>query len=285
MSIVNLQDWVLAEADPTRKTFRQAVHLLLRAIAHSHRLAPLMVMKGGTLLAIRYNSPRFTKDIDFSTTCVFSEKEVPLFLQDLDDALTQALAENEYGLMLKVQSTQVKPRAEKNPTFPTLEIKVGYAKQSDANQIKRLQAKSAAQVVSIDYSYNEWSTGIEQQSIDGGQLSMYGFHDLIAEKLRSVLQQAERQRRRYQDIYDLFLLLDGHHFSSADKAEILNKLSAASARLATAPSKLSMRDAEIIALSQADYDQELPTLLKEAPPEFSTAYNAIKTFYESLPWQ
>lgn len=68
MSTIDLVHWVNAETDPSRRSFRQASHLVLRAIANSHRLAPLMVMKGGTLLAIRYNSPRFTKDIDFSTT-------------------------------------------------------------------------------------------------------------------------------------------------------------------------------------------------------------------------
>ncbi len=285
MSVINLQDWVLAETDPARKTFRQAVHLILSAIANSHRLAPLMVMKGGSLLAIRYNSPRFTKDIDFSTTDVFSKSEVPIFLVDLDEALLTTNADNEYGLRLRVQSTSLNPQAEQNPTFPTLRIKIGYAKLSEPNQLKQLNVKKAAQVVSIDYSYNEWSTGIEQQSIDAGQLSMYGFHDLIAEKFRSVLQQVERQRKRYQDIYDLFLLLDGHNFSEADKADILSKLyEASSARVGIAPSEASLRDPEVISLSRADYDTQLPALLKEPPPAFDATYQAIRHFYESLPW-
>ena len=285
MSVINLQDWVLAETDPARKTFRQAVHLILSAIANSHRLAPLMVMKGGSLLAIRYNSPRFTKDIDFSTTDVFSKSEVPIFLVDLDEALLTTNADNEYGLRLRVQSTSLNPQAEQNPTFPTLRIKIGYAKLSEPNQLKQLNVKKAAQVVSIDYSYNEWSTGIEQQSIDGGQLSMYGLHDLIAEKFRSVLQQVERQRKRYQDIYDLFLLLDGHNFSEADKADILSKLyEASSARVGITPSEASLRDPEVISLSRADYDTQLPTLLKEPPPAFDATYQSIRHFYESLPW-
>lgn len=285
MSVINLQDWVLAETDPARKTFRQAVHLILSAIANSHRLAPLMVMKGGSLLAIRYNSPRFTKDIDFSTTDVFSKSEVPIFLVDLDEALLTTNADNEYGLRLRVQSTSLNPQAEQNPTFPTLRIKIGYAKLSEPNQLKQLNVKKAAQVVSIDYSYNEWSTGIEQQSIDGGQLSMYGLHDLIAEKFRSVLQQVERQRKRYQDIYDLFLLLDGHNFSEADKADILSKLyEASSARVGITPSEASLRDPEVISLSRADYDTQLPTLLKKPPPAFDATYQSIRHFYESLPW-
>lgn len=283
MSVIDLERWVSAETDPARKTFRQAVHLVLRAIANSHRLAPLMLMKGGSLLAIRYNSQRFTKDIDFSTTQVFSETEAEIFLEDLEEALISADADNEYGLALRIQSTELKPRAEKNPTFPTLHIKVGYALRLLPNQLKQLNAKNAAHTVSIDYSYNEWSTGIEQQSIDGGQLSMYGFHDLIAEKYRSILQQPLRNRKRYQDVYDLCLLLDAD-FSAADKANVLEKLQAACARVGITPAKVSLQNKAVIALSQADYLKELPTLLKEAPPEFSTAYKQIQDFYESLPW-
>lgn len=285
MSLIDLNRWVDAEPDPSRKTFRQATHLLLRAIANSHRLAPLMVMKGGTLLAIRYNSPRFTKDIDFSTTNVFADSEVPIFLEDLSEALIDANADNEYGLMLKVQSHALKPKAEKHPTFPTLQVKIGYANRINAHQIKQLQAKNAANTISIDYSYNEWSTSIEHQSIDGGQLSMYAFHDLIAEKYRSVLQQAQRNRKRFQDIYDLGLLIENHSFSDVDKLEILVKLRMACERTGLTPLKTSLQDEAIIALSREDYEKVLPNLLKDQPPLFDMAYGAAKSFFEALPWE
>ncbi|MEJ2622018.1 MAG: nucleotidyl transferase AbiEii/AbiGii toxin family protein, partial [Candidatus Thiodiazotropha sp.] len=38
-------------------------------------------------------------------------------------------------------------------------------------------------------------------------MTAYSLTDLIAEKLRSVLQQIKRERQRRQDIFDLFLLL------------------------------------------------------------------------------
>lgn len=50
--MIHLPLWVEAEQDPGRQVFRQAVHLVLRAIAQSEVLAPTMIMKGGILLAI-----------------------------------------------------------------------------------------------------------------------------------------------------------------------------------------------------------------------------------------
>lgn len=284
MSTIDLLNWVNAETDPSRRYFRQASHLVLRAIANSHRLAPLMVMKGGTLLAIRYNSPRFTKDIDFSTTTRFAEDEVPRFLEDLADALIETNADNEYGLMLKVQSHTLKPKAEKTPTFPTLHVNVGYAKLTDSTQIRQLKNNNASNTVAIDYSYNEWASSIEQQSLDGGTLSMYPLDDLIAEKYRAVLQQAERNRKRFQDIYDLCLLIEGHAFNIVKRADIQRKLLAACARSEIVPKQTALRDENLIRLSREDYDKLLPTLLLDSPPKFDDAFNIAREFYESLPW-
>ena len=73
--------------------------------------------------------------------------------------------------------------------------------------MQRLSAGQASSVVAIDYSFNEWASDVEKQALDTGSLSMYPFHDLVAEKLRSVLQQLQRNRSRFQDIYDLGLLI------------------------------------------------------------------------------
>jgi predicted nucleotidyltransferase component of viral defense system len=284
MTVINLEKWVASEQAPDRKIFRQATRLLLRSIANSYRLAPLMVMKGGILLAIRYNSERFTQDVDFSTTSTFNEVEVPAFLDDLEQALTEITADNEYGLALKIQSHRINPPSEKQPTFPTLKIKVGYANLADSSQMRQLRAKNAAKTIAIDYSYNEWSTGIEHQSLDGGDLSMYALHDLIAEKYRSVLQQALRNRKRFQDIYDLCLLLQGHKFSKDDQLMILEKLHHACKGRNLSLSRLSLRDPLIIGLSQEDYNKELPKLLSSQPPAFDMAYAVVQEFYEKLPW-
>ena len=137
MNPIDLPLWVESEDDPQRKIFRQSVHLILRDIAQSTTLSPLMVMKGGILLAIRYNSPRFTKDIDFSTSRKIQDVAIPALLADLQDALAPVSADNEYGLALAIQSHEIKPSNRPNVSFPTLTIRIAFAKRSDRNQMLR----------------------------------------------------------------------------------------------------------------------------------------------------
>jgi hypothetical protein len=51
------------QAPNDQRELRQAVHTVLAAIAHDTQLRADMIMKGGILLAVRYQSVRFTKDI------------------------------------------------------------------------------------------------------------------------------------------------------------------------------------------------------------------------------
>ena len=67
MNEVDIERWV-ADAPIHQRGFREAVHIILDSIGHSRNLQARMVMKGGLLLAIRYDSSRFTRDLDFSTT-------------------------------------------------------------------------------------------------------------------------------------------------------------------------------------------------------------------------
>ena len=69
MNEVDVSGWV-EQADVPQRRFREAVHIILDAIGQSRSLQTKMVMKGGLLMAIRYASTRFTRDIDFSTAGV-----------------------------------------------------------------------------------------------------------------------------------------------------------------------------------------------------------------------
>jgi predicted nucleotidyltransferase component of viral defense system len=87
MDEINLEEWVESESDPSRKTLREAMHIVLLAIATSRTLSYSMVMKGGVLLAIRYESTRFTKDIDFSTAVKYEDFNKEDFLAELSERL------------------------------------------------------------------------------------------------------------------------------------------------------------------------------------------------------
>ena len=283
--MIHLPLWVEAEQDPGRQVFRQAVHLVLRAIAQSEVLAPTMIMKGGILLAIRYRSTRYTRDIDFSTSRRFQLQEVPRLLQAVESALAPVSADNEYGLALRLQSHVIKPPTRPDISFPTLQLRIGYASRQQPAAMRRLMAQGVPTLVSVDYSFNEWVTAIEEQPVDGGALRMYPFHDLVAEKYRSVLQQVVRKRERYQDIYDLNLLLNSvESMTFEDRAAILGKLRSACRDRLEEPDRLALQDPRIVALSQAQYGSALPQLVADHLPPFDVAYGLVREFYESLPW-
>jgi predicted nucleotidyltransferase component of viral defense system len=285
MSAIDLTAWVDEELRPDRKVFRQAVQLVLRAIAQSPNLSAVMIMKGGLLLAVRYHSSRFTRDIDFSTSKRLQEVDLPTLLATIAEALASVSADNEHAMALRLQSHEIKPPNRPGVNFPTLQMRIGYASRLEPKSLKRLESTGSTQVVQVDYSFNEWASGREQQEVDGGHLLMYTFHDLVAEKLRSVLQQPIRGqgRPRYQDIYDIFLLL-GTPVDDGDKATILAKLVEASRDRQVVLHREALRDEQVIKLSREQYASVLPDLVLGPLPDFDVAYTTVREFFESLPW-
>ena len=68
---------------------------------------------------------------------------------------------------------------------------------------------SPLNTVKIDCSFNEQSFEIDHISLaHEEEFQAYSFTDLVAEKIRSVIQPVERNRSRRQDIYDPNFLMD-----------------------------------------------------------------------------
>lgn len=198
MTGTRIQDWI--NQSPERVSFRQAVHTILVAITRSTTLKTNMVMKGGILLALGYESTRYTKDIDFSTEKTLKEFDIESFISELRSALIEAVEQLSYGLDCRIQSYKQKP-PKSDATFPTIEISVGYAYKHNRNAHRRLLKGNSSDIVEIDYSLNEPSRDIEILEIEEGtQLRIYGFTELVAEKYRAILQQVSRNRRRRQDV-------------------------------------------------------------------------------------
>ncbi len=119
MTGLKIQDWINQSSE--RVPFRQAVHTILVAISRSEALKTNMIMKGGILLALGYESTRYTKDIDFSTAKTLQEFDLETFIQELKSALVEAVESLDYGLDCRVQSYKQKP-PKPDATFPTIEI-------------------------------------------------------------------------------------------------------------------------------------------------------------------
>ena len=212
--MLDLPRWIEDASDARQRRFREATQLVLRAIARSSDLAPVMIMKGGVLLAIR----------------------------------------------------------------------LGYASRTNRPAMERLAAGLASDVVRVDYSFNEWASDAEVEPLDGGALRVYPFADLVAEKLRSLLQQPIRRRARYQDLYDLTVLLaSGPVTTEEERASILMKLRAACANRVALDHQALSRP-EVRYWTALEYDTALPALLRTNPPPFDAGFALVLDFYESLPW-
>ncbi|NIF21602.1 nucleotidyl transferase AbiEii/AbiGii toxin family protein [Candidatus Pantoea multigeneris] len=280
-----IEEWV-AEAPADRVTFRQAVHIVLQAIAESEYLQPKMIMKGGILLGIRYRSSRFTEDIDFSTSMRLAEIDKDTFRNELNEALQVASAELPYQVTCSVQSLNIQPRDAENATFPAFLLRIGYGRNNNDGEMRRLREGQSPHTVKIDYSLNEHSLAVDHITLaDDNDLLAYSFTDLVAEKIRSVMQQVVRNRSRRQDIYDLNLLLGSVDVDDQDRLLILTSLLDKSAgRLETGfvhPGTLDRKDIRARSL------QEYALLRSEVAgelPDFDTAFDAIAAFYRSLPW-
>ena len=275
--------WVKAAPDPLQRELREAVHIALWAIGQSPTLQPQMIMKGAILLAIRYQSSRYTRDIDFSTNTLFKKFDEGTFFEELKNKLGLAVEALDYNLDCRIQSYKVKPKKE-NATFQTLTLSIGYAYKGTPKH-SRLMAKICPTVLIIDYSFNEGTDQIDLLDLGQGTIiNAYSFTDLVAEKLRAILQQEIRNRVRRQDAYDLYCLFKSHPIDGRDqKEEILRSLIKKSVSRKLEVDRNSMSKTEIINRSKKEYPL-LQQEIDEKLPPFEHVYGTVQSFYESLPW-
>lgn len=280
---LDLPAWV-ARAPQGQRGFREAVHIVLTAISTSAALRSKMVMKGGLLLAIRYDSTRFTKDADFSTRELYTPGAETELLAELDRQLVIVNDRLQYDTMCRRQKTEIRPKRA-DATFPTLSLGIGYAPRSNARALERLLSGQMPSVVEIDYSYNEAVLDIDVLALrNGEQLQAYSFLNLLAEKMRSLLQQPVRQRNRRQDVYDLNLLLSGcGQMDAAEQLRLLDQLMRSCAERGIAATSESMADPQVRDLAAKDYDGLAAEVDGKLPP-FDDAYELVQRFYTALPW-
>lgn len=279
-----LTQWIKDSETKSELHFRQVVHIILHAISRSRDLQPQMLMKGGILMAIRYNTGRLTRDVDFSTQKHyrdFQENGQEAFISLLDSSIRQSAELLDYGIRCRIQSHKIKPREEGN--FQTLELKVGYAIVSEINQLKRLEKGSSPHIVSIDYSFNEIISDISFLQVeDDIEIQTYGEITLLAEKLRAILQQEENKKSRGQDIYDIHYFLKTYGISEDKKSFLLTELINKAASRNLHIHHQSILSPVIYDRSKIRYEALKDEI--ELLPDFDEAFNIVKDFYISLPW-
>jgi predicted nucleotidyltransferase component of viral defense system len=280
---IDIPHWV-SSAPSGQRPFRRAIHCILEAISTDERLRQLLCMKGGILLALGYDSPRFTTDIDFSTPHAFDEDTEHEVVSRLKDALTASPERLGYDIDCRLQGYKVEPGRTK--TFVNIKMRIGYAEKG-TRQHTLLMNGQAANIISIDYSFRESIPDVDVVEVgDDGSLRVYALSTLIAEKYRSLLQQPIRNRTRRQDVFDINFLLDERAELAADgcRAAVLSDFLIKCADRDIAPTRDSFDEPQIRAMAEKDYETLADELPAGALPAFDVIFERVAAYYRSLPW-
>lgn len=286
--VVDIADWVERKSnDPVAYVERRATEVFLTALGMTPSIGEKVYLKGGVMMGVIYRSSRSTSDIDFSADITPEDSLPSRIVEELNAAFPKASAEVDPDLVCKVQSIKERPRRGKllEALFPALEITIGYA-QRGSPQERKFDAGLAVDVLNVDISFNEPVGAIQvvRLNADGRtKIKAYSLHDLIAEKIRALLQQVVRKRNRRQDVYDLSLLISKFPMEPAEKSEICSLLVKKCTAREIYPDRNSLDDPEIRERAKREWH----TLALEIGdvPDFDQCFSVVKNFYQSLPWE
>ncbi|TCP38060.1 nucleotidyl transferase AbiEii/AbiGii toxin family protein [Rhodovulum marinum] len=284
---VDIGEWVeRARADPAAYLERQATEVFLSALSMSEPYCEKIFLKGGILMGVVYQSVRQTADIDFTSTLEPHPHLADQIKEALSATLPRAAAELGYpDLICRVQSVRHRPRANSfaDASFPALEIRIGYARRGSPQE-ERLSQGRATEVLYADISFREPVGAIQVVRFKDSEATIraYSLCDLIAEKLRALLQQEVRNRYRRQDIYDIDVLLSHFPFDEDERARVHALLLEKSRARGLEPTAESLSEPEVIRRAKEEWDT-LGLEIGEVP-NFEDCFARVDEFYRSLPW-
>jgi predicted nucleotidyltransferase component of viral defense system len=187
---------------------RFAQYAILQTVATVRPLREGLVFKGGNALDFVWQPNRSTTDLDFSVdhASILAHPDADTLRTFLGRGTPAVIAR--LGIMLAVQRIrQNPPGADKQ--FVTFQVRIGYALPDQVRLRQRMeQGETIAQGIDLDISINE-PIGASQfmEMSPGIQLRVATIEDIIAEKLRALLQQPIRNRQRRQDLLDIAVIL------------------------------------------------------------------------------
>jgi predicted nucleotidyltransferase component of viral defense system len=187
---------------------RFAQYAVLASIASVRPLRDGLVFKGGNALDFVWQPNRSTVDLDFSVDHASS-------LGTPDAKTLRALlargipvAQTRLGVTLAVHRVQQNPRGTERH-FITFEGRIGYALPDEDRLRQRMaQGEPSTHAIKVDVSLNEPIGAAAMTEIDHDlRLRVATIEDIVAEKLRALLQQPIRNRQRRQDLLDIAVVL------------------------------------------------------------------------------
>lgn len=284
---VDLSEWSSsASGNPQVARERLATEVFLAALGMTETCHDKIYLKGGILVGAIYASGRNTADMDFSTTSAPALTFPETLSKELQAAFPRAAAQlGAPKLRLKMQSVKFRPRKSSfaEADFPAVEVKFAYA-MTDSKQEAGLEAGTCTDVLYADISFNEPISCVQAVKIRGvnSEILVYSLHDIIAEKLRALLQQITRDRYRRQDVFDIYYLIQNADVDGIPKDLLLRTFLEKCRSRGIEPTSKSLDDDEVKRRASSEWN----SLSREVDvlPDFDIAYEEVLKLYRSLPW-
>lgn len=253
-SIAELEDWAKANgvtALEARIRFVQFV--VLSSVASSTDLFARLALKGGNALRFIHGNRRSTIDLDFTAEGDFPD-DSDAIRELLDSALKASLRRHQ----VKARCQSVK-RNPKSPaaTLPTYAVKVCYQFPTDRYYKNFDERQGYSEVVDLEISLNDVLCEVFEEKLTASSkpLRVCSLEDILAEKLRALLQQLSRNRNRPQDVYDIASRMK-ERSGEVDVEKVTRFLVTKSKARGIEPRKSSYDD-QVRAFAFQNYDAEI----------------------------
>ena len=269
-----IDSWSQAQQVSTEQArIRFMGFVILNCIAANRITRSGMVLKGGNALRFAYQSPRSTKDLDFTADTDGIPDNEDGIRRLLDESL--AFAEGRFNVKAKCQRVKRNPRRPE-ATRPTYDVGIGYQLPGD-RYFHDFQNRQVSTVIPVEITLNDLVCGTQAWADIAG-LRVCSLEDILAEKLRSLLQQKPRNRNRWQDAYDICTYARRAKFDKERVASFLVQKSS----IREIDVRKSSFDEEVRKRASFDYDIHVQT---EAPKHiipFDDAWEAVISLVNSL---
>ncbi len=227
--------------------------VILASIASSAELVTRLAFKGGNALRFVHGNERSTIDLDFTADGNFPDNSDAIRAL-LNSALKAS--ERQFQVKSRCQSVNRNPRRQ-DATLPTDSVKVCFQLPGDRYYQNFDDRKSFAEVVDLEIILNDvlCETIQRQLSASTKPVRICSLEDILAEKLRALLQQLIRRRNRPQDVYDIASRMQ-EFGDKVDTAKVAQFLISKSAARGIEPHKSSYNH-EVRKLALENYEVEI----------------------------
>lgn len=276
-----VEGWSNNQRVPILEGRRKYIQLLtLRAVASSAFLRQRLVFKGGNALEFFYVDNRTTTDLDFSL--LGAPGDLVVLKETLQSRLSTALErmDDGAGTVVRFQGIEQRPSGA-NRTRVTFRVRVAWAAPDQTLQRQNLlSGRSGAQILDLDISINENVCAFAETFIgDMPQpINVSTIEDIVAEKLRALLQQPIRRRTRSQDVLDIATI---SRLLDLDLTLVSRFLPEKCVDRDVEPSKSAFRDPEVRSRSATGYDYLKDTVRHTFIP-FDEAWETVLALVDRL---